>query len=62
LRKPGVEQQSADGSETDWTPTCLVVSHRLSVLRRANNIIVLNEGRVEAQGKFDDLREVIRSS
>ncbi len=62
LRKPGVEQQSADGSETDWTPTCLVVSHRLPVLRRANNIIVLNEGRVEAQGKFDDLREVIRSS
>jgi ATP-binding cassette subfamily B protein/ATP-binding cassette subfamily C protein len=62
LHKPGVEQQSADGSETDWTPTCLVVSHRLPVLRRANNIIVLNEGRVEAQGKFDDLREVIRSS
>ena len=62
LRKPGVQQQSADGSETDWTPTCLVVSHRLPVLRRANNIIVLNEGRVEAQGKFDDLREVIRTS
>jgi ATP-binding cassette subfamily B protein len=62
LRKPDAQQQSADGSETDWTPTCLVVSHRLPVLRRANTIIVLNEGRVEAQGKFDDLRGVIPNS
>jgi ATP-binding cassette, subfamily B, bacterial len=62
LRQPDAQQQSADGSETDWTPTCLVVSHRLPVLRRANTIIVLNKGRVEAQGKFDDLRGVIPNS
>lgn len=46
---------SSDAAATDLTPTCLVVSHRRSLLRRADQIIVLKEGSVEAQGKFDDL-------
>jgi ATP-binding cassette subfamily B protein len=35
--------------------TCLVVSHRRAAFHRADRIILLKQGRVEAEGTLDEL-------
>jgi len=41
--------------ENQRDATCLVVSHRKPALQRADQILVLKEGQIEAVGKLDDL-------
>lgn len=46
---------TASNNLGDWIPTCLVVSHRPAVLQRADQIILLSQGKVAAQGTLADL-------
>ena len=46
---------SIHSSQPDWTPTCLVVSHRPTVLEKSDRIILLDRGRVQMTGTFDEL-------
>lgn len=48
-------QQAIEQAMTDRTT--LVIAHRLATVKRADKIIVLNEGRIEASGTHNELME-----
>ena len=50
-----VRGTTGSGAGSDDPPTCLVVSHRRPALRRAGQIIVLQDGQIAAAGTLESL-------
>ena len=52
------ERQIRDAMDTVMeNRTTVIIAHRLSTIKKADKIIVLNEGRIEDMGTHDELLE-----
>lgn len=49
------EQQVWDGLFKEQGVTCIAVSHRRAALSKADHIIVMKDGRIEAEGSLTEL-------
>ena len=52
---PIIEAEILDNFQTQKNKTILIVSHRLAVIRRADRVLFLNNGRIEADGTHEEL-------
>src|SRR5437762_9424900 len=53
----GIRDTSVTGVQTCALPICLIVSHRAAAVRDAQEILVLDRGRVVERGAYDGLLE-----
>ena len=46
-------------SEMRSQTTVVLIAHRLSSLRNADRVLYLNDGRIQAEGSFDEVRKIV---
>ena len=54
--RAGAGQRVSEGSDRTAPPTVVIVSNRVSAVRHADNIVVIDDGRVVDQGTHHELR------
>jgi ABC-type multidrug transport system fused ATPase/permease subunit len=53
------EEISLALASLEYSPTLLVVAHRLSTVKRADRIVYFENGEIKAQGSFEEVRRLV---